>query len=305
MITKLDQLIEKAQQLGPKRVAVAAAANGLVLKAIQRTQELGFVQPLLVGRRDEILAEAEAIGYSVSEEHIVHTATKSETAPRAVELVRAGEADILMKGYLHTHTLLHAVIDSKAGLRTDHLVSHIFLMEVPTYHKLLAVTDAAINIQPDLPQKADIVQNAIDLMHQLGAETPKVAALSSVETVNPRIPSTIDAACLHKMYERNQITGAIIDGPFAFDNAISRQAALDKGFDSPVSGDADILLAPDLDAGNILSKNLEYLAHAQMAGIVMGARVPIVLTSRSDPRGARTYSLALAVILAHQPSIDD
>ena len=305
MITKLDQLIEEAQSLGPKRVAVAAAANGLVLRAIKRTQEMGFVTPLLVGRRDEILAEAEAIDYSVADDQIIDTVTRSETAPRAVELVRAGEADILMKGYLHTHTLLHAVFDAKAGLRTDRLLSHIFLMEVPTYHKLLAVTDAAINIQPDLTQKAAIVQNAIDLMHQLDIETPKVAALSSVETVNPRIPSTIDAACLHKMYERNQITGAIVDGPFAFDNAISRQAALDKGFDSPVSGDADIMLAPDLDAGNILSKNLEYLASAQMAGIVMGARVPIVLTSRSDPPGARTYSLALAVILAHRPPAID
>lgn len=303
MITKLDQLIEQARQLGPKRVAVAAAANSLVLHSIQRTSQLGFVKPLLVGRREEILAEADAIGFEVSEDQIIDTAIKTETASRAVELVRAGQADILMKGYLHTQALLHAVLDAKTGLRTDRLLSHVFLMEVPTYHKLLAITDAAINIAPDLTQKAAIVQNAIDLMHQLGIEIPKVAVLSSVETVNPRIPSTIDAACLHKMYERNQITGAIVDGPFAFDNAISRQAALDKGFDSPVSGDADIMLAPDLDAGNILSKNLEYLASAQMAGIVMGAQVPIVLTSRSDPPGARTYSLALAVILAHQ-SVD-
>ena len=300
MLTKLNHLIDEAQRLGPKRVAVAAAANGLVLGSIQRSEELGLVKALLVGRRDEILAEAETIGYQVSEDQIVATSIKSETAPKAVELIRAGQADILMKGYLHTDTLLHAVLDANAGLRTDRLLSHVFLMQVPTYHKLLTVTDAAINIAPDLTQKAAIVQNAVDLMHQLGIETPKVAALSSVETVNPRIPSTIDAACLHKMYERNQITNAIVDGPFAFDNAISRQAALDKGFDSPVSGDADILLAPDLDAGNILVKNLEYLASAQLAGIVMGATVPIVLTSRSDPRGARTFSLALAVILAHQ-----
>ena len=300
MLTKLNHLIDEAQRLGPKRVAVAAAANGLVLGSIQRSEELGLVKALLVGRRDEILAEAETIGYQVSEDQIVATSIKSETAPKAVELIRAGQADILMKGYLHTDTLLHAVLDTNAGLRTDRLLSHIFLMEVPTYHKLLAVTDAAISISPDLSEKAAIVQNAVDLMHQLGIETPKVAALSSVETVNPRIPSPIDAAGLHKMYARNQITNAIVDGPFAFDNAISRQAALEKGFDSPVSGDADILLAPDLDAGNILVKNLEYLASAQLAGIVMGATVPIVLTSRSDPRGARTFSLALAVILAHQ-----
>lgn len=297
MITKLDQLCQEALRLGPKRVAVAAAAHGLVLKAIQQTEEMGFVQPLLVGRPEEILAEAEEIGYSVSPERIVAVSTKDQAAPKAVELVRSGQADILMKGYLHTDTLLRAVLDHDNGLRTDRLLSHVFLMQVPTYHKLLAITDAAINIAPDLIQKAAIVQNAADLMRRLGVERPKVAVLSSIETINPRIPSTIDAACLHKMSERGQIVGAMVDGPFAFDNAISRQAALEKGIDSPVSGDADILLAPDLDAGNILSKNLEYLASAQMAGIVMGARVPIVLTSRSDPPGARIYSLALAVLL--------
>lgn len=297
MITKLDEIIEEAKRFGPKRVAVAAAANALVLRSIQHSEALGLIQPLLVGRREEILHEAQAIGYEIPEDRIITTTTKDEAAPAAVELVRSGQADILMKGYLHTHTLLHAVLDSNAGLRTDRLLSHVFLMQVPTYHKLLAITDAAINISPDLLQKAVIVQNAVDLMRTLGIEHPKVAALSSVETVNPRIPSTIDAACLHKMAERGQINNAVVDGPFAFDNAISRQAALEKGIDSPVSGDADILLAPDLDAGNILSKNLEYLASAQMAGIVLGARVPIVLTSRSDPPGARVYSLALAVLL--------
>lgn len=302
MITKLDEIVERARRYGPKRVAVAAAANALVLRSIKQAEELGLITPLLVGHRDEILAEAEAVGYQVSDDKIVHVAMKNETAPKAVELVRTGKADILMKGYLHTHVLLHAVLDSNAGLRTDRLLSHVFLMQVPTYHKLLAVTDAAINIAPDLLQKAAIVQNAVDLMRSLGIDLPKVAALSSVETINPRIPSTIDAACLHKMAERGQINHAIVDGPFAFDNAISRQAALEKGIDSPVSGDADILLAPDLDAGNILSKNLEYLASAQMAGIVMGARVPIVLTSRSDPPGARTYSLALAVLLTQTPA---
>jgi phosphate butyryltransferase len=302
MITKLDEIVEQARRYGPKRVAVAAAANALVLRSIKQAEELGLISPLLVGHRDEIMAEAEAVSYQVSDDKIVHVAMKNETAPKAVELVRTGKADILMKGYLHTHVLLHAVLDANAGLRTDRLLSHVFLMQVPTYHKLLAVTDAAINIAPDLLQKAAIVQNAVDLMRSLGIDLPKVAALSSVETINPRIPSTIDAACLHKMAERGQINHAIVDGPFAFDNAISRQAALEKGIDSPVSGDADILLAPDLDAGNILSKNLEYLASAQMAGIVMGARVPIVLTSRSDPPGARTYSLALAVLLTQAPA---
>jgi phosphate acetyltransferase len=299
MISRLEQLCEAAGRLGPKRVAVAAAANDLVLKSIQETEEMGFVQPLLVGRAEEIRSVSSEIGYRISEDRIVPTETKDEAAPTAVRLVRSGKADILMKGYLHTDTLLRAVLDKEAGLRTDRLLSHVFLMQVPTYHKLLAVTDAAINIAPDLLQKAAIVQNAIDLMRRLGVERPKVAVLSSVETINPRIPSTIDAACLHKMAERGQIVGGMVDGPFAFDNAISRQAALEKGIDSPVSGDADILLAPDLDAGNILSKNLEYLAAAQMAGIVLGSAVPIVLTSRSDPPRARIYSLALAVILSH------
>jgi len=297
MIARLDELFEEASRRGPKRVAVAQAANDLVLKAIQETAEMGFVQPLLVGRADEIHAEAELIGYTVPDDQIVHVETRAEAAAKAVELVRTGKADILMKGYLHTDALLKAVLERDTGLRSDRLLSHVFLMQVPTYHKLLAVTDAAINIAPDLLQKAAIVQNAIDLMCRLGIERPKVAALSAVETINPRIPSTVDAACLHKMSERGQITGGLVDGPFAFDNAISRQAALEKGIDSPVSGDADILLAPDLDSGNILSKNLEYLAAAQMAGIVLGASAPIVLTSRSDPPRARIYSLALATIL--------
>ncbi len=297
MIARLDQLLDEARQRGPKRVAVAQAANDLVLKAIQETSEMGFVQPLLVGRTDEIRAEAESVGYQIPDDQIVHVETRAEAAAKAVELVRIGRADILMKGYLHTDALLSAVLQRDTGLRSDRLLSHVFLMQVPTYHKLLAVTDAAINIAPDLLQKAAIVQNAIDLMIRLGVERPKIAVLSAVETINPRIPSTIDAACLHKMSERGQVTGGYVDGPFAFDNAISRQAALEKGIDSPISGDADILLAPDLDAGNILSKNLEYLAAAQMAGIVLGASAPIVLTSRSDPPRARIYSLALAVIL--------
>jgi phosphotransacetylase len=300
MIARLEQLCDEARQRGPKRIAVAQAANDLVLQAIQETAEMGFVQPLLVGRADEIRAEAATIGYQIPDELIVHVETRAEAAPKAVELVRAGKADILMKGYLHTDALLSAVLQRETGLRSDRLLSHVFLMQVPTYHKLLAVTDAAINIAPDLTQKAAIVQNAIDLMLRLGVDQPKVAVLSSVETINPRIPSTIDAACLHKMSERGQIAGGYVDGPFAFDNAISRQAALEKGIDSPVSGDADILLAPDLDAGNILSKNLEYLAAAHMAGIVLGASAPIVLTSRSDPPRARVFSLALSVLVLHE-----
>ncbi len=297
MITRLQELVEIAQEKEPSRVAVAAAAHKLVLQSVQRAVERGLIVPLLVGREDDIRKEADAIGWQLADEMIVPTATNLAAATVAVDLVRQGEAEVLMKGYLHTDEMLHAILRHDTGLRTDRLLSHVFVLEVPTYHKLLLISDAAINIHPDIPQKAAITQNAVDLARKLGVELPKVAALSSVETINPNIPSTVHAACLHKMAERGQIKGAIVDGPLAFDNAISAEAARDKGINSPVSGDVDVVIAPDLDAGNILSKNLEYLASAKVAGIVMGATAPVVLTSRSDPPRARVYSLALASLL--------
>ena len=297
MITRLHELVELAQENPPARVAVAAAAHKLVLQSVQRAVEWGLIVPLLVGIEKDIREEAEAIGWQLEDELIVPTSTNAEAADAAVDLVRQGEAQVLMKGYLHTDEMLHAILRQGSGLRTDRLLSHVFVLEVPTYHKLLLITDAAINIHPDIPQKAAITQNAVDLARKLGVEVPKVAALSSIETINPKIPSTVHAACLHKMAERGQIKGAIVDGPLAFDNAISAEAARDKGINSPVSGDVDVVIAPDLDAGNILSKNLEYLASAKMAGIVMGASAPVVLTSRSDPPRARVYSLALASLL--------
>ncbi len=297
MITRLQELIELAQENPPARVAVAAAAHKLVLQSVQRAVERRLIVPLLVGIESDIRAEAEAIGWDLEDERIVPTATNLAAADAAVELVRQGEAQVLMKGYLHTDEMLRAILRHETGLRTDRLLSHVFVLEVPTYHKLLLITDAAINIHPDIPEKAAITQNAVDLARRLGVEVPKVAALSSIETINPKIPSTVHAACLHKMSERGQIKGAIVDGPLAFDNAISAEAAEEKGIKSPVSGDVDVVVVPDLDAGNILSKNLEYLASAKMAGIVMGASAPVVLTSRSDPPRARVYSLALASLL--------
>jgi len=297
MIRRLQELVDLAQQNPPTRVAVAAAAHKLVLESLQRAVQLGLIVPLLVGREEDIRAEAEAIGWELKNEQIVSTPTNKAAATAAVALVREGEAQVLMKGYLHTDEMLHAVLQHDTGLRTDRLLSHVFVLEVPTYHKLLLITDAAININPDITQKAAITQNAVDLARRLGVEQPKVAALSSVETINPNIPSTVHAACLSKMAERGQIKGAIVDGPLAFDNAISAEAARDKGIVSPVSGEVDVVVVPDLDAGNILSKNLEYLASAKMAGIVVGASVPVVLTSRSDPPRARVYSLALAGLL--------
>ena len=213
--------------------------------------------------------------------------------------MRAGEAETLMKGSLHTDELMAAVVGKATGLRTERRISHVFIMDVPTYPKPLAVTDAAINIFPDLETKVDIVQNAIDMAHALGVELPKVAILSAVETVTPKIPSTIDAAALCKMAERGQITGALLDGPLAFDNAISKEAAAIKGIRSDVAGDADILIVPDLEAGNMLAKQLTFLANADAAGIVLGARVPIILTSRADSVRARMASCAVAVLLAY------
>lgn len=297
MIRKLQEIVELAQESPPTRVAVAAAAHKLVLQSVQRAVNLGLIEPLLVGREEDIRQEAAAIGWELTDEHIVPTETNRAAATAAVALVRGGEAQVVMKGYLHTDEMLQAVLAKESGLRTDRLLSHVFVLEVPTYHKLLLISDAAINIRPDIPKKASITQNAVDLAKKLGVEVPKVAALSSVETINPNIPSTVDAACLSKMAERGQIKGAIVDGPLAFDNAISAEAAADKGIDSPVSGDVDVVIVPDLDAGNILFKNLEYLASAKVAGVVMGASAPVVLTSRSDPTRARVYSLALAGLL--------
>lgn len=297
MITRLHELVDLARQKPPTRVAVAAAAHKLVLQSVQRAVEQGLIIPLLVGREEDIQQHAADIGWALDDEQIVPTPTNRAAADAAVDLVRKGHAQVLMKGYLHTDEMLHSVLRQETGLRTDRLLSHVFVLEVPTYHKLLLITDAAINISPDISQKASITQNAVDLARRLGVETPKVAALSSIETINPNIPSTVHAACLSKMSERGQIKGAIVDGPLAFDNAISAEAAQDKGINSPVAGDVDVVVVPDLDAGNILSKNLEYLASAKVAGIVMGASVPVVLTSRSDPPRARVYSLALASLL--------
>lgn len=300
MITRLQELVDRAQNLSPIRVVVAAAAHKLVLESIQRAVGLGFIVPILVGREEDIRREAAGVGWDLQNVRIVPTATNKAAATAAVELVRRGESEVLMKGYLHTDEMLRAVLASETGLRTDRLLSHVFVLEVPTYHKLLLISDAAININPGIAEKAAITQNAVDLAQALGAQQVKVAALSSVETINPNIPSTVHAACLSKMAERGQIKGAIVDGPLAFDNAISATAARDKGIVSSVSGDADVVVAPDLDSGNILSKNLEYLAQARVAGIVMGATAPVVLTSRSDPPRARVFSLALASVLCHR-----
>jgi phosphotransacetylase len=252
-----------------------------------------------VGPQAKIQQVAESAGVDLTGLRIVDAAHSHASAAKAVELVRSGQAEVLMKGSLHSDELLGAVVARDTGLRTGRRISHVFIMDVPTYHKVLIVTDAAINIAPTLEEKADICQNAIDLAVSLGVENPKVAILAAVETVESKMPGTIDAAALCKMADRGQIKNGLLDGPLAFDNAISKEAAKIKGIRSPVAGDPDILLAPDLEAGNILAKQLSFLANADSAGLVVGAKVPIVLTSRADSVRSRIASCAVAMLAAH------
>ena len=298
LTTKLQHLVDEAKNFEPSRVVVADAAQGVLLETLHEAHALGFVEPRLVGQPERIIALCDGAGWKVPENWIVPAETDAAMAAEAVALERTGGADVVMKGHIHTDALMHALLDKDHGLRVPgRRVSHVFLVEVPSRSKLLGITDAAINIAPDLNAKAEILQNAIELFHLLAIEMPKVAVLSAVETVNPAIQSTLDAACLTLMARRGQIAGAIVDGPLAFDNAISRHAAEEKGISSTVAGDVDILLVPDLVSGNILAKNLEYLAGAVIAGVALGMAVPVVLTSRADPAPARLASLALAALI--------
>jgi phosphotransacetylase len=290
-------LIERCAALEPIATAIAHPCDESSLRGAIEAAEAGLIRPILVGPEAKIRAVAEQCGIDLGPYQVVDAAHSHAAAEQAVALVRAGEALALMKGSLHTDELMAEIVRKEVGLRTERRISHAFIMDVPTYPKPLVVTDAAINIFPDLETKADIVQNAIDMAHAFGREMPKVAILSAVETVTPKIPSTIDAAALCKMAERGQITGGLLDGPLAFDNAISKEAAAIKGIRSEVAGDADILLVPDLEAGNILAKQLTFLANADAAGIVLGARVPIILTSRADSVRARMASCAIAALL--------
>jgi phosphotransacetylase len=300
-LPNLQHLIEQARTFEPTRVAVADAAQGVLIETLREAHRLGFIEPRLVGDPEAIATACRSAGWDVTKDWIVPAQADAAMAARAVELVRMGAADVVMKGHIHTDTLMHVLLDKHRGLRVPgRRVSHLFVVELRSYPKALGITDAAINIAPDLNAKAQILQNAIDFFHLLGIDTPKVAVLSAVETVNPDIASTLDAACLTLMARRGQITGAIVDGPLAFDNAISRKAAEEKGISSPVAGDTDLLLVPDLVSGNILAKNLEYLAGAVIAGIVLGLAAPVVLTSRADPPPARLASLALAALMHHR-----
>ena len=292
------RLLKRCEGLAPVKCAVVHPCDPDSLLGPIEAAQRGLIEPVLVGPEEKIRAVAKAQGVDLSPYQIVSTEHSHAAAEKAVAMARAGDVESLMKGSLHTDELMGAVVPSATGLRTSRRISHVFIMDIPTHPRPIAITDAAINIAPTLEDKVHIVQNVIDLAHALGVPEPKVAILSAVETVNPKIPSTLDAAALCKMADRGQITGGILDGPLAFDNAISLEAARTKKINSPVAGKVDVLLVPNLEAGNMLAKQLTYLAGADAAGIVLGARVPIVLTSRADKVRARLASLAVMKLAA-------
>lgn len=296
--SKYDRLIAAARASSAAQTVVAHPCDETSLRGALEAAEAGLIVPILVGPEARIRAVAEEFALDLSGVEIVDVAHSHAAAAKAVALVREGRGELLMKGSLHTDELMKEVASSATGLRTERRISHVFVMDVPGHAETLFITDAAINIFPDLDAKRDIVQNAIDLWGGIGLGTPRVAILSAVETVTTKIPSTIEAAALCKMAERGQITGGLVDGPLAFDNAIDPEAARIKGIVSPVAGHAQILVVPDLEAGNMLAKNLTFLAHADAAGIVLGARVPIILTSRADSVRTRLASCAVAALYA-------
>jgi phosphotransacetylase len=296
---KYEQLLAKAKGVPPVPTAVAHPCEATALAGAVEAHELGLIKALLVGPAAKIREVGAKAKLDLEQLEIIDAEHSHAAADKAVALVREGKAELLMKGSLHTDELLGAVVARETGLRTARRISHVFIMDVPTYHKVIMVTDAAINIAPTLEDKVDICQNAIDLARTLGIATPKVAVLAAVETVNSKMPATIEAAALCKMADRGQIKNALVDGPLAFDNAISKEAAEVKEIRSEVAGDPDILLVPDLESGNMVAKLLTFLAKADSAGLVLGARVPIILTSRADSVRARIASCAVAKLAAH------
>ena len=293
-----DRLIAAAQKEATIKVAIAHPCDDVSLRGAVEAKNLRLIEPILVGPTERVRAVAAQSGIDIGGIEIMNSAHSHDSAAKAVELVAAGRVEALMKGSLHTDELMSAVVSKQSGIRTARRISHCFIMDVPGHSEPLIITDAAVNIAPDLDEKVDIIQNAIDLAHALGAAEVRVAILSAMETVTAKVPSTIEAAALCKMAERGQITGALLDGPLALDNAISPEAAKIKKIVSPVAGRANVLVVPDLEAGNMLAKSLSFLAQAEAAGIVLGARVPIILTSRADSLVTRLASCAVAVMLA-------
>jgi phosphate acetyltransferase len=295
---RYEQLIASAQKQAAVKVAVAHPCDESSMRGVAEAMRLNLIDPILVGPVERMRRAADEVGLEIGRVELVGAEHSHAAAEKAVELVRAGRAEALMKGSLHTDELMTAVVSKTGGIRTERRISHCFIMDVPGHPDPLIVTDAAVNIAPDLDAKVDIIQNAIDLAHAMGVEQVRVAILSAMETVTSKVPSTIEAAALCKMADRGQITGAVLDGPLALDNAISPEAAAIKKIASLVAGRANILVVPDLEAGNMLAKSLSFLAKADAAGIVLGARVPIILTSRADSLISRLASCAVAVMVA-------
>lgn len=294
-----EQILAKAEGMEPVSVAVVYPLSDVALKGVVEAAEYGLIKPSLIGPQEEIRHLAKSLRLDIEPFSVVDAQDDIAAAAKGVNMCLSAKAEALMKGSLHTDHFMRAILAPENGLRTKRRASHVFVLDVPMYPRMLLITDAAINIYPSLEEKVDIVQNAIDLAQILGLAEPKVAILSAVETVTPKITSTIDAAALCKMADREQITGAVIDGPLAFDNAVNLKAAEIKHIHSPVAGQADILVVPDLESGNMLAKQLEYLADAEAAGIVVGTRVPVILTSRSDSPKSRLASCAVVVLMAH------
>ncbi len=297
-LKSLGNLVAVAARKGKKRLAVAVAQDEDVMLAVKSAVQAGVVAPVLIGDRQEIMAAAEKVEFDLSGTEILHEPDKLYACISAVKLIKSGRADMLMKGMVSTSMLVRVVLDKESGLLTGNLLSHVAFFETPFYHKVLCITDAALNISPDFNEKVAIINNAVSVYHKLGVARPRVAVLAAVETVNPKMEATIHAAMLTLMQKRNQITGCIIDGPLALDNAVSADAARHKGLVSDVSGEADILVTPDLNSGNIFYKSLNFLGGAVAAAIVAGASVPIVLTSRADQDKSKFLSIAVAAAIA-------
>ncbi len=297
MISKLNELVELAKKRPRRKIAVAAADDYEVLEAIQNAIREGFIEPILIGHMPKITTIAEELEFDLNPFEIIHVPDPLQAALEATRLVREGSADILMKGLVSTQHLLRAVLDKESGLRSGDLLSHVAFFESPYYHKLLGLTDAAMNVNPTFEDKVTLINNAVDAIHRLGIEMPKVAVIGSVETINPKMEATMHAATLSMMNKRNQIQGCIVDGPLALDNAVSKKSAELKHIESDVAGDVDLIVAPEINGANFLYKALNFIGGATSAAVIMGARVPIVLTSRADSERSKFLSIALAAAM--------
>ena len=298
MLKSFEEVIEKAIHFGPKRISVAIAQAEDVMEAIEEARKIGLIKGILVGNKEETIQVCQKLNIDPGDYEFIDEQDKNEAARIAVKLVRDKKAELLMKGMIGTDRILRAVLDKEIGLRTKKLLSHAYVLKLKNYDKLLTVTDGAMNIAPSLEQKVQIVQNIINFCHCLEIEKPKIAILAAVEVVNPDMPACIDAACLSKMADRGQIEGGIVDGPLAFDNAISKEAALHKGIDSPVSGEVDAVVVPEIESGNIFAKGLVYLAEAEPAGVLLGTTAPVILVSRSDCPISKVRSIALGILMS-------